>query len=232
MSATGNVVSNSSVLGFLRPTAGTSLIPPMTFTSGGLNSTVGAGIVEYDGVVFYGAPVASQRGVMPMMPFVCLASDYVGLNSAAAQKVFNTPSSGSLTLPASSAYMFEALYFITRSAGTTSHTTSVSFGGTATLTSITYLAEATTSTTNTLGAVNRVIGTGVGSVTVTGAVTTTTEFITVKLTGTLRTNTGGTIIPQFQFSAAPGGTPTVLKNSYFRLTPIGTSSVTSVGNWA
>jgi hypothetical protein len=127
--------------------------------------------------------------------------------------------------------MFEAVYFMTRAAGSTSHTTAVSFGGDATLTSITYLAEASTSTTNVLGAVNRIIGTAVGAVVVTGAVSTTTEVITIKLTGTLRTNTAGTLIPQFQFSAPPGGAPTVLRNSYFRLIPVGTSSVTSVGNW-
>lgn len=232
VSATGNLVSNSSVLGFIRPTAGTSLTPSMTFTAGGLTSIAGSGTIEYDGTVFYTSPTSSQRGVLPSMPFVCLQSDYVALNSAAAQKVFDTPSSGSITLPSSTTYMFEALYFISRSAGTTSHTTAVLFGGTATLNSITYLAEASTSTTNVLGAVNRIIGTGVGAVVVTGAVSTSTEIITIKLTGTLRTNASGTIIPQFQFSAIPGGAPTVLRNSYFRLTPMGTSSVTSVGNWA
>jgi len=232
MSATGNVVSNSSVLGFVRPSAGTSLTPPMTFTAGGLNSTVAPGIVEYDGVVFYTAPVASQRGVLPSVPFVCLTSDYVALNSSAAQKVFNSPTNGAITLPAATTYQFEALYYITRSAGTTSHTTAVSFGGTATFTSISYVAEACTTTTNALGAVNRIIGTSVGATVVTGAVNTTTEFITIKLTGTLRTNTGGSVIPQFQFSAAPGGAPTVLRNSYFMLTPLGTSSVSSVGNWS
>jgi hypothetical protein len=232
ITATGNVVSNSSVLGFLRPSAGTSLTPPMTFAAGGLNSTIGAGIIEYDGTVFYSAPVSSQRGVLPSVPFICLTNDYVGSNASGAQKVFNSPTNGAITLPAATTYMFEALYFITRSAGTTSHTTGVSFGGTATLTGITYVAEASTTTTNALGAVNRIIGTSVGAVIVTGAVTTTTEFITIKLTGTLRTNTGGTIIPQFQFSAAPGGAPTVLRNSYFKVTPMGTSSVASVGNWS
>jgi len=232
VSATGNLISNSSVLGFIRPTAGTSLTPSMTFTAGGLTSVVNAGAIEYDGTVFYTTPVASQRGVLPSIPFVCLQSDYVGLNSAAAQKVFNVPANGAITLPGATAYLFEAMYYITRSAGTTSHTTAVSFGGTATLTSITYLAEACTSTTNVLGAVNRIIGTAVGAVVVTGAVATTTEVITIKLTGALRTNAGGTLIPQFQFSAIPGGAPTVLRNSYFRLTPVGTSSVTSVGNWS
>jgi len=232
LSTVGNLVTTSSVLGFIRPTAGTSLTPSMTFTAGGLTSTVGAGTVEYDGTVFYSAPIASQRGILPSTPFVCLSSDYTAANSAAAQRVFNTPASGSITLPSATTYMFEGLYFISRSAGTTSHTTAINFGGTATLTSITYLAEASTTTTNTLGAVNRIIGTSIGSVVVTGAVSTTTEFITIKITGALRTNVGGTFIPQFQFSAAPGGAPTVLRNSYFRLTPMGTSSVTSVGNWS
>jgi hypothetical protein len=128
--------------------------------------------------------------------------------------------------------MFEAVYFITRAAGGVSHTFATLFGGTATLTSINYLAETTSTATNILGAVSRIIATAATATVCTAASTATNEVITVSLRGTLRTNTGGTIIPQFQYSAPPGGAPTVLRNSYFRLIPVGTSSVNSVGNWS
>jgi hypothetical protein len=219
------------VLGFIRPTLGTTLTPPMTFTAGTNMSLPAAGSFEYDGSVFYGSPTASQRGVLNTMPFICMSGDFLASDAATAQKVFNSPSNGTITLPGATAYMFEAVYFITRSAGSTSHTFATLFGGTATLTSITYVAETTSTATNVLGAVSRIIGTAATATVCTAASTATNEVFTVTLRGALRTNSGGSFIPQFQYSAASGGAPTILKNSYFRLTPIGTSSVNSVGNW-
>jgi hypothetical protein len=232
VTATGNLISGSSVLGFIRPTLGTSLVPPITFTAGTNMSSVAAGAVEYDGTVFYGTPTASQRGVLSTMPFICLSGDYLASDAATAQKVFNSPSNGSITLPGATAFMFEAVYFITRAAGGTSHTFATLFGGTATLTSITYVAETTSTASNILGTISRIIGTAATATVCTAASTATNEVITVTLRGALRTNSGGTFIPQFQYSAAPGGAPTIVKNSYFRLIPVGTSSVNSVGNWS
>jgi hypothetical protein len=54
----------------------------------------------------------------------------------------------------------------------------------------------------------------------------------ITLKGIMKTNAATTITPQFQYSAAPGGAPTVLPNSYIKLIPLGTSSMISVGNWA
>jgi hypothetical protein len=67
---------------------------------------------------------------------------------------------------------------------------------------------------------------------VTAASTSTTENITVVLKGIIKTNAGGTFTPQIQYSAAPGGAPTVLANSYIKLIPLGTSAVASIGSWA
>ena len=53
----------------------------------------------------------------------------------------------------------------------------------------------------------------------------------VRLRGTLRLNAGGTIIPQFQFSAAPGGAPTILCNSFFRCWPISEDTRPAWGAW-
>ena len=44
---------------------------------------------------------------------------------------------------------------------------------------------------------------------------------------------GGTFIPQYQLSAAPGGAYTTQIGSYFKLSPLGVSgSNTSIGTWA
>ena len=39
-----------------------------------------------------------------------------------------------------------------------------------------------------------------------------------------------TFIPQFIYSAAPGGAPTVQANSWFRMYAVGTNAVLNVGN--
>lgn len=231
LSSAGNVAA-ININGFSRPSAGTTTNAPIRMSAGTLLVTPAAGAIEYDGTVIYSSVASSQRGVLPSESFIALSSDYVASNSASAQKVFNASTNGEITVTDSTAYRFEAVYYIARSAGTTSHTLATLFGGTATLTSITYTAETTSTTGNVLGAVSRIYGTGIGALTVTGASTSATENITVVLRGIIRTNAAGTIIPQIQYSAAPGGAPTIVKNSYFRLIPIGNSSVVTVGNWS
>jgi hypothetical protein len=147
--------------------------------------------------------------------------------------VFNvgTGSAGSIQLPASTTYVMEAVYYITRSVGSNSHTLSTLFALGGTLTSIAYVAETTSTTGNVLGAVSRIYGTAATAVAVTAASTSSTENITVTIRGMVRTNTAGSFTPQIKYDSAPGGAPTVLANSWFRLTPIGNGSVTAVGNW-
>jgi hypothetical protein len=128
--------------------------------------------------------------------------------------------------------MMEGVYYITRVAGTTSHTLSTLFALGGTLTSIAYTAETTSTTGNALGAVSRIYATGATATAVTAASTDATENITVTIRGIVRTNAAGTFCPQIQYSAIPGGVPTILANSFFKLTPIGNNTVATVGNWS
>jgi hypothetical protein len=232
VSATGNV-TGGNVNGFVRPTAGSATVPALSFNSGTNMTAPTAGAWEYDGTVFYGTPNSSNRGVLNTTHFMALSVDYIGSDSSTAQKVFNlgTGAAGAITLPGSTSYFMEAIYYITRSVGSNSHTLSTLFAVSAALTSITYTAETTSTTGNTLGAVSRIYGTAATAVAVTGASTSSTENITVVIRGIVRTNTSITFTPQIQYSSAPGGAPTILTNSFIRLTPIGSSSVTYVGNW-
>ena len=51
--------------------------------------------------------------------------------------------------------------------------------------------------------------------------------------GTVSIATGGTFIPQYSLSAAPGGAYTTQLGSYFLIYPLGASgSNTSIGTWA
>jgi len=232
VSATGNV-SGGNINGFVRPTAGTATVPALNFTSGLNMTTAGAGAFEYDGVAFYGTPSASNRGVLDTTHFMSLLVDYTGNDSSTAQKVFNlgTGSAGAITLPASTSYFMEATYYITRAVGSNTHTLSTLFALSNALTGITYTADTTSTTGNTLGAVSRIYGTAATAVVVTAASTSTTENITVTIRGIVRTNTSTTFTPQVKYDSAPGGAPTFLAGSYIRLTPIGTNAVTFVGNW-
>jgi hypothetical protein len=125
----------------------------------------------------------------------------------------------------------EAVYYITRAVGSNSHTLSTLFAVSNALTGITYTADTTSTAGNILGAVSRIYATGAGATAVTAANTDTNENITVVIRGIVRTNAATTFTPQIQYSSAPGGAPTVLTNSYIRLTPIGNNAVTFVGNW-
>jgi hypothetical protein len=232
VSATGNV-SGGNINGFVRPTAGTATVPALSFTSGTNMTTAGAGAFEYDGVAFYGTPSASNRGILDTTHFMVLAVDYTANDSTSAQKVFNIGTSGlgAITLPGSTSYFMEAVYYITRGVGSNSHTLSTLFAVSNALTGITYTADTTSTTGNTLGAVSRIYGTAATAVIVTGASTSSSENITVVIRGIVRTNASTTFTPQIKYSSAPGGAPTILTNSYIKLTPIGSSAVTFVGNW-
>ena len=231
VSATGNV-TGGNVTGLIRPSAGTVTNAPIVYTSGTNLTSAIAGATEYDGRVFYATGQSSQRGLIDTEHFIVLASSYTGSDVSTAQQVFNSPAGGIITLPASTSYFMEAVYYITRAAGTTSHTLSTLFALGGTLTSIAYTADTTSTTGNALGAVSRIYATAATATAVTAASTTATENITVIIKGVVRTNTAGSFTPQIKYSAAPGGAPTILANSYLRLIPIGTNTVTSVGNWS
>lgn len=164
---------------------------------------------------------------------IALASDYTLTSTASAQKAFNASTNGAVTLPASSGYNFEALYMISNT-GTTSHTWGTLFAGSATLTSIGYGVQAYTGITgaNTITAMSGLIVSVATVVPVTAASTSATEFVQIQLRGSIRINGGGTLIPQIKASADPVGTQKMLAGSYFKLTPIGTDTATTLGNWS
>lgn len=164
-------------------------------------------------------------------PFAVLSADRTGNNDANAQAVFGA-GSDELTLAADTTYEFEARYTMARTAGTTSHTTSVLFGGTAVLASLRYVAEASNPSGTALGAISRVRGTSAAETVITAANVSATEEVTVTLRGFIRVTTGGTLIPQFKYSAAPGGAPTIVAGSFFRARALGNASFESRGGWA
>jgi hypothetical protein len=162
--------------------------------------------------------------------FRILSGGVSGTDVNTAQQWF--PTTGSVTVASSTMYYMEGVLYLTRAAGSVSHTISLIMGGTSTMSSIAYMVDATSSTGNVLTASNVIYATSTAAVVVTAASTSTTENNVIRVKGIVRVNGGGSFIPQFRYSAAPGGAPTILANSFIRLTKIGTNVAVSNGTWA
>lgn len=209
--------------------AGTTSLSPLTLQSGANLTTATAGAVEYDGRVIYSTP--SGRGVSPSMMFYRLDSGLVGSNATGAQSLFGV----GVTLAASTVYAFQLVYTLTKTAGTTSHSVSILIGGTATLNNILYEGVSNSGNfsipTNAASALSFVSNTA-SSTSIGTSLAGATQFRMAQLSGTVSVNAGGTFIPQYSLSAAPGGAYTTVAGSYIAIWPIGTSGAnTSVGPW-
>ena len=132
-----------------------------------------------------------------------------------------------VTPMAGSTYFFECEFDIT-GLSASAHTLQFSFGGTATYTSCRYTAETSTGAAATPVAWLTSVSNVASVFTITASVSTTTAQ--ARLSGIVRVNAGGTLIPSVtQVTASAAAIVGV--NSWFRLIPAGAGTVTSAGNW-
>lgn len=227
---TGTLVSGTTTAGVVVP-AGTATLAPILLTSGTNLTSATAGTIEYDGKVVYGTPIGTQRGIVPTQQYYRLDSAYAGSNATGAQSVFGV----GVTLSASTVYEFEMVVAVSKSAGTTSHTVALGFGGTASINNIAYQVYNSVSTafsTAEQTTTASFIQTATSSV-LTGASTAASRTYVFLLKGTVSINAGGTFIPQYTLSAAPGGAYSTQIGSYIRINPLSASgAATNVGTWA
>jgi len=210
----------------------------LVLTSDTLSSPAAAGQIEYSSPIFAATPIGTQRGIVPTQQYYRLDSSLAGANSTSAQNIFGV----GVTLSASTVYEFEMLATFSKSAGATSHNFGFGFGGTATLNNILYeavggyLISATPSGTLITGASSNGLGSIANSATqtpISTALASAALTLTYIVKGTVSINAGGTFIPQYTLSAAPGGAYTTVAGSYIRIAPIGASgSVINVGTWS
>jgi hypothetical protein len=186
----------------------------------------GAQLEYIEGVGFFVVSPTAATILQRMLT----ADDTGGQNVATAQPWF--PTTGAVAVAASTTYIMEGFLEAIRAAGTTSHTTSLLFGGTATLTGIQWWADVNTGDVETTIADSRTISRVATATAVKAASTSATEALSVHLFGIVRVNAAGTLIPEFQYSVAPGGAPTIKSNSYFRLTPVGDNTFATSGTWS
>jgi hypothetical protein len=238
VSTTGNVQA-VNVNGFVRPTAGgtTTAAIPLVFTSGSLvnlpTQTLTGGAMEYDGAAIYSAFTANQRGVVGIEHFITLTNDVTVTNGASAQAIF--PTAGTITLTAGITYFLDALYIVGPGAGTNLNAVTMStlFAVTSALTNVRYVADTTVGLATAITATKRRLVTAPTATVVTDTAAGGDEsFFTVALRGIIRTNAATDLTPQMAFSGTPAASALrELTSSYFRLQPVGTSSVLNVGRW-
>lgn len=215
--------------------AGTTTVPPLAFQSGTNLTSASAGAMEYDGRVPYFTPIGAQRGVVKSEQVYRLNSAYNLANSSAVQSIFGV----GVTLGANTQYQFEGQYYMSKTAGTTSHDHDFGFGGTAVVSNIFWeqiLAAQNSSTVLPFRDTSPAIGvsnTAAVSLTMSVGITQASAVRIHLARGTVSVTTAGTFIPQIKFSNAPGGSWAINAGSYFKISPIGAANANvSVGTWA
>lgn len=174
------------------------------------------------------------KGAVPAEQLYRLNSTLVGSNATGAQSFLGV----GVTLVGSTVYQFEAVICMNKTAGTTSYTMSALFGGTATINNINYSLSATADLSSYIpvsapaGVTQMYIQVATATA-IRPASSAASLYLQWVFKGTVSINAGGTFIPQYSLSAAPGGAFTVQQGSYFKISPLGASgSNTSIGSWA
>lgn len=174
-----------------------------------------------------------SAGRIPAMQYFRLNSNLAGANVNTAQSIFGV----GVTLVGSTIYAFDYYVVFSKSAGTTSHNFGLGFGGTSTLNNIQF--GGVYNSYNTAYAA----GSTGGSASFDSNTASNTNFRTgitsaatvnlLYLKGTVSINAGGTFIPQYTLSAAPGGAYSTVAGSYFAIYPLDASgSNVNIGSWA
>lgn len=153
-----------------------------------------------------------------------LSSDFTLSAALGVQTAFPT-TIDVVTLEANTTYAVKGRYFMTTGT-TTTKTTAIAFlaGGGLTISSMALAVRGYNATANaTVTATNGTYMTQLASTVLTP--TATTAGVIIEFEGTMRINVGGTITPQINFSANPGGTNLMKANSFIEFIPIGDGSV-------
>lgn len=206
--------------------AGSTTVAPLKFTSGTNLTTAAAGTMEYDGTVFYQTPTASTRNVINGEQFCLLTANYTLTSTTSGQKLFNASTNGAVTL-AVGTYFFDCNFEIASMSATSG---ALWWGLTAGTATISHIFWSSSGIKNTPPSAAYLAGeAGVSVFTQVVAATTGTQAY-VQIMGKVTITAAGTVIPQIELGVAAAAS--VLQGSYFRIWPVGSPSVTTVGNWS
>jgi hypothetical protein len=147
------------------------------------------------------------------------------VSQTALQKIFNSPSGGAFNAQAGFCYFFECGFDIS-AMSITAGSFSFGFLGTATFNSLKYTATASKAALSTPSMPN--ISTNAVATAVVISASNTSSTGLAYISGVLRVNTAGTIIPSVGLSIASAAV--VGANAYFRIVPLGTNALIGNGN--
>ncbi len=203
----------------------------LALTSNTLSSPAAAGQIEYTSPIFAATPIGTQRGIVPTQQYYRLNADLAGANVSTVQSLFGVGA----TVSASTVYEFEMTFALARTAGTTTHSIGFGFGWTATLNNIFYefsaFFSASTTALNTANNIGYL--TTASNTTATATTAAASVYYWGVYKGTVSVNAGGTFIPQYTLSAAPGGAYSTVAGSFIKIIPLSASgAATNVGTWA
>lgn len=225
--------SNSRVTAKLLPSGqstSANSAPIKLTTSASHLTTPEIGAVEFlNSILEFTVNATVKRGLIPVTHIYRNNSSVTMPNSATATNIFTV---GTVAIVAGTTYEFE-MFFQHLNTNVTSHTEGFVFAlaGGASVTDFLYRMQKTINTTTATG-VNTIWGTVATITVLTPSITASSNGIFL-VKGTFRCNAGGTIAPQFKYSAAPGGTGTIGAGAYIKLTPLGLASADiNIGAWA
>lgn len=223
----GGVISGTGTI-----QAGNISAALITVTADTLAVTAAAGTIAYDGNVMYSAVQSATRGAIPSEQIVVLTGTNTLTSQTAAQAIFDGgggTANGAVTLPVGT-YQFECCFAVTGFSAT-SGSFGFALGGAATKTFAFYAqsGKQNSLTAPTSTAANLTYSTfNTAANTALVEANTNTNGIAV-IRGTIRVTVAGTIIPQISMTQAAAAVIQI--NSYFKVSPLGTSTVATVGNW-
>ena len=196
-------------------------------SGGGLASSTTAGAVEYDGKVTYSTPnTTNNRALVPASYYYSWTNGNYSFSTLASNAGYPA-----INLVVGTSYDVEALYLMAFNTGATTSTTVFSMAGTSAYTSDYYQLEYATSTSSMLGVpatMSTVYQAMNGTLTI-GASAATTRYYVIKYKGIVRCTTAGTFYLSVTGSAPTANT--IYPGSYVKATPIGSSTVTTIGTW-
>lgn len=203
---------------------------PLSFPAGTLKATPADGDIEMDGDALYACTDAGNRGVIPVEYIIRADATRTFTSNTNQQAIFTTPANGTLTLETGT-YLFEGLIAMTSMSGTSGNGKfSIIGAGTATLGAILWRATgqdvAAEGTAGAQGGGWHVIATQTAANVVTAATGTALCF---SVEGTFEVTGAGTIIPSFAQTTAAAAVVSI--GSYMKFRRIGSTSMTSVGQW-
>lgn len=168
----------------------------------------------------------ASSGMVDAEQFCTLTSPYTLTSQTAAQKLFNASASGAVTLGIGT-YFFDCFFMLSGMSATNG-----SFGfaiapGTATISGQAWQTEANKAALVTAAASQNTVNTAAN----TALTTLTTNTVGwAHVWGKLRISAAGTVIPQVSLGFAAAAV--VAADSYFRIWPVGSNTVTTFGTWS